>query len=603
MKKFIIALCALLALTFVFVGCKDKNKDNNQEPSQQTPSYTIQWFDESGNLITTTQVKKGDEPAYQYNLVDTAEWDYTFLGWANSVNGEVLERLPSVDKDCSYYACASKAKQKYTVTFNTLGGSSVAEQVVEYGSKAVEPQAPTRRGYRFMGWSLTANTYTAVDFEQPITESVIYYAVWNELVDVVGLLDSLLNGYEFNPINYIPESMMYNYAPNLINSDDIIDNYGSFINVSDISYGFGEQWHMVLDNLLQSQSFYNVLTVVEGLTSVSISAFNNYFDNNPADTASYQFKHGIYNVTIKYDGEIIVYLLDYTATLPLLGEQSIQIALMMDVETSQRIVRIQLGEANALTYTILEDSYEFAIKYLGARTAMFSIKRANDGSVTGKIYEYLTVAGVQSSSRAEFYITDSYVSVVGNKASGMIGFTGCINELYNAENGTMIGYEVKESLSSIVYNTLWFNLKDISGINTIKYIPATQEDTAKLYVNGSTSVWKNKKVGGLGVKMLSRRFDIEFRTQYVYAYDAQNEAYVEYRVEVPMLFVQEEVYDTLVSDVKEVNQVTISVLIDKDDVEKILNDYDTLIPIFEKDKDIFTVEVITAFIGDKIVLQ
>ena len=70
-----------------------------------------------------------------------------------------------------------------------------------------------------------------------------------------------------------------------------------------------------------------------------------------------------------------------------------------------------------------------------------------------------------------------------------------------------------------------------------------------------------------------------------------------------MLFVQEEVYDTLVSDVKEVNQITISVLIDKDDVEKILNDYDTLIPIFEKDKDIITVEVITAFIGDKIVLQ
>ena len=103
--------------------------------------------------------------------------------------------------------------------------------------------------------------------------------------------------------------------------------------------------------------------------------------------------------------------------------------------------------------------------------------------------------------------------------------------------------------------------------------------------------------------MLSRRFDIEFRTQYVYAYDAQNEVYVEYSVQVPMLFVQEEVYDTLVSDVKEVNKVTISVLIDNDDVEKILNDYDTLIPIFEQNKDNITVEVILAFIGDKIVLQ
>ena len=120
MKKFIIALCALLALTFVFVGCKDKNKDNNQEPSQQTPSYTIQWIDETGNTITTTRVNKGDRPAYQYNVSDTAEWDYTFLGWANSPNGEILETLPSADKDCSYYARVSKVKQKYTVTFNTL---------------------------------------------------------------------------------------------------------------------------------------------------------------------------------------------------------------------------------------------------------------------------------------------------------------------------------------------------------------------------------------------------------------------------------------------------------------------------------------------------
>ena len=141
----------------------------------------------------------------------------------------------------------------------------------------------------------------------------------------------------------------------------------------------------------------------------------------------------------------------------------------MDAESGEKTVRIQLGDANALAYTVKENSYEFAIKYLGVRRAMFSVSEDADGKVSGKIYEYLTVSSAEIASAAEFYITDNYVSVVGNKASGMLGFSGCISELYDADSGKMIGYEVQETLSSIVYNTLWFNLDRISGITDIKY--------------------------------------------------------------------------------------------------------------------------------------
>jgi len=136
------------------------------------------------------------------------------------------------------------------------------------------------------------------------------------------------------------------------------------------------------------------------------------------------------------------------------GEGRFEEALAMHIESGERIGRIQLGDANALAYKFSENSYEFAIKYLGVRRAMFSIERTNDG-VNGKIYEYLTVSSSEIGSCAEFYITDNYVSVVGNKADNMIGFTGYINELYDATNGRMLGYEVKETLSSIVYNNLY----------------------------------------------------------------------------------------------------------------------------------------------------
>ena len=75
-------------------------------------------------------------------------------------------------------------------------------------------------------------------------------------------------------------------------------------------------------------------------------------------------------------------------------------------------------------------------------------------------------------------------------------------------------------------------------------------------------------------KAASRRFDIEFRTQYVYSYDATEEKYIEHKISVPMIFVQEEVYDDFVSDVKSANKITISVEIDENSVEQILEDYD-----------------------------
>lgn len=40
----------------------------------------------------------------------------------------------------------------------------------------------------------------------------------------------------------------------------------------------------------------------------------------------------------------------------------------------------------------------------------------------------------------DFYIDDDYVTAVGNKADGMIGFTGYICELYDVDTGKMLAY-------------------------------------------------------------------------------------------------------------------------------------------------------------------
>lgn len=597
MKKALILFFALFLTLCCLVAC---NKD---EPHM----YSVTWVDENGNTLTTSSVEEGTKPSYTYNVQDTAEWDYTFIGWSTSANGEALDTIPKATANVTYYALVSATKQVYTVTFNTLGGSSVSSETVEYGGKVNAPTPPTYEGYRFMGWSSSRDEVVEVDFEKAITGNVQYFAVWNEIIDIKTLLSTLLNGYELNPYDYIPETMRLDYSANLVDPTDIVSDYSDFVNISDITYGFGEQWYMVLDNLQQSALFFNTLSVVESISAISVTAFNNYFDKNPADTAHYEFENGIYNIAIKFDGDVLYYVVDYTTNVPVLGEVTAQIAMTMIAETGEKSVRIQLGDANVLAYTVRENSYEFAIKYLDVRRAMFSIARDDSGNISGKIYEYLTVSSVDIASAAEFYISEEYVTVIGNKADGLVGFSNNICEVYDANDGKMLGYEVNETIEklgvTVNFDTLWFNLKDVEGIDSIKYIAASQNTDSKLYVNGLSTEWKNKTVGGFSLESFSRRFDIEFRTQYVTSYDSVTQEYTVHMIQVPMIFVQEGYYDSLSDDIKSVNEnVNAEITVSNQDIEQLMNAYADLVPIFIENKDLFTVDIILEYIGKKIEL-
>ncbi|MBQ8380984.1 MAG: InlB B-repeat-containing protein [Clostridia bacterium] len=601
MKKIFMLMLTVLLLAFSFVSCNNDNGSDNEDGNNEV-KYSVKWFSESGEELKVTEVKEGEVPSYSYSVNDTDEWDYTFIGWANEADGAPIYQLPVATGDASYYAIVNKVKKNYVVTFDSNGGTSVDPATVEYGSKVNKPEDPTYEGHRFVGWSADKEGKEAADFESAITKNTTYYAIWNEVVDIKALLKTLLSDYAVNPMSYLPKAMVYDYGNNLIDPEDIVSDYSSFVSTSDICYGFGEQWRMVLDNIRESTLFFNALSVVEGLTTTSIAAFNNYIDSNPSDTAKHSFKSGIYDVTVDFDGETISYVLGYTAEFPALGEQTAEIALSMEKESGDKTVRVQIGDANALKYTVTDNSYTFAIKYLGVRRAMFSAVKDDEGNVSGKIFEYLTVSSVEIASAAEFFVTDDYVSVVGNKADGMIGFTGYINELYDKDSGKMLGYEVKEELSAIVYNTLWFNLSDVGGISSIKYLPKTENESAKLYVNGNSSEWTAKNVGFTVslTKGGSRRFDIEFRTQYVYSYDEDRNSYVEHAISVPMIFVQEEMLDSFTQDVLSQNGVAVSVLISATDVQKITDDYKALIPVFSAHKDEITVDAIIAYIGEKI---
>ncbi|HHX79201.1 MAG TPA: InlB B-repeat-containing protein [Acholeplasmataceae bacterium] len=562
--------------------------------------FKISFYDEVGILLKDLNLEYGKNPSHDYNKIDTVEYKYTVEGWATSKGGTKLAGLPEVTEEANYFAVVKEEKQKYTITFELNGGSNIAPITYEYGTSIQKPNTPVYEGYHFVSWCKDSDLKKVVDWPITINGDITIYASWNEQVPIKAYLTSLLAGYDLNPYSYIPETMRYDYSNNLIKSTEGVYDFSSHVNVSSIEFGgFGEQWNMVATNINQSNLFFNALTIVEGITASVTASFNNYLDSNPGDTANHTFKNGIYNVTIKYENNVILLQLDYSATFPVIGEQTAQIYLDYNIKTLNKTCRVQLGDANALKYEVSENSYKFAIRYAGVRRAYFEVTKDANGNVEGNIFESTGIDGKLSiSSAAEFKITKDYVSVVGNKAGGMIGFTGYINELYSTKTGKLLSYEIREELSKIVYNTLWFNLDDVSGINSFKQ--ETINNEIKTYLNSSTEVFVPKKVGGLGTKMLSRRFDVELRTQYFYYYDSANDKYVEVASKVPMLFVQQEYLSAFSSDIHSSNSnITANITLGANHLTKVQADYATMIDIFITNKDNMTSESILTYIGQK----
>jgi len=70
----------------------------------------------------------------------------------------------------------TKAPLKYSVIFNTNGGTLINHQYILAGSKASKPINPSRVGYTFMGWY--DNQGNLYDFNTPVNANIVLKAKW-----------------------------------------------------------------------------------------------------------------------------------------------------------------------------------------------------------------------------------------------------------------------------------------------------------------------------------------------------------------------------------------------------------------------------------------
>ncbi len=107
------------------------------------PEITLTFVDWDGGLISSIVTIIGEAVTPPSAPVREG---YTFTGWS-------VTNFSALVADTTITAMYSI--NSYTLSFNSAGGSAVASQIVEYGAQPSLPANPTREGYTFIGWSPT----------------------------------------------------------------------------------------------------------------------------------------------------------------------------------------------------------------------------------------------------------------------------------------------------------------------------------------------------------------------------------------------------------------------------------------------------------------
>ena len=123
---------------------------------------------------------------------------YTQVGWATVDGGEKVygfEDVYTKNEALTLYPVWNT--NKYTITFDTNGGSEIAPITQDYGTNITAPADPTREGYTFIGWdkeiptTMPAENITLKakwkDIEKPTGEIIIGTNKWHNFLNKLTL--------------------------------------------------------------------------------------------------------------------------------------------------------------------------------------------------------------------------------------------------------------------------------------------------------------------------------------------------------------------------------------------------------------------------------
>ena len=150
-------------------------------------------YDLAGGTIATPNASSYTVES-AVSLASPTKEGYTFKGWYSGTTKFESIAAGSVG---DLALTATWDINRYDVTFDTAGGSSIGKATVEHGSDVTEPEDPVKTGYTFVQWMLGD---TAYDFATDVTGDLTLTATWT--INSYTLSFDTAGGSEMDPVTY-----------------------------------------------------------------------------------------------------------------------------------------------------------------------------------------------------------------------------------------------------------------------------------------------------------------------------------------------------------------------------------------------------------------
>lgn len=170
-KKIIIVISVVLAIliTGVAIFAVSLNKKNS--------SFEVSFLTNGGTITKTQNVSKGEK----VKKPDDPKRDgYEFIEW--TYNGQTYDFSSDVTADIKLEAKwlkINEEKETFVIKFDSDGGTTISNQIVEKGAKIDIPLAPKKEGYVFKFWTLNSSEY---NFDNVVEDNLELKAKWEKIV-------------------------------------------------------------------------------------------------------------------------------------------------------------------------------------------------------------------------------------------------------------------------------------------------------------------------------------------------------------------------------------------------------------------------------------
>ena len=137
--------------------------------------YTVEFDTNGGTTIESIKIKKGEALS---SFEEPTREGYIFVGWY--YNDELFDLNTKINDNIKLVAKWQEKRddiETFVIKFDTQGGNTIANQIVEKGNKAAKPADPIREGYTFKGWYVDDKEF---DFNDEITSDLTITAKWEK---------------------------------------------------------------------------------------------------------------------------------------------------------------------------------------------------------------------------------------------------------------------------------------------------------------------------------------------------------------------------------------------------------------------------------------